>query len=88
MIAILGWTLSNVQQKHRTVTASHNGSNNKQKSQQQQNHRLKTDSSLSHRGLNTFYWYQILALDSAVVDVQEMFNSHENLPLWHLGLFM
>ena len=36
--------------KHRTITDSHNGSNNKQKSQQQQNHRLRTDSSLSHRG--------------------------------------
>ena len=42
------------------------------------------DSSLSHRGggeeggggLNAFYWYQIFALDSAVVEVQEMFSSH------------
>ena len=33
MIAILEWTYSNVQQiiKHRTITDSHNGSNNKQK---------------------------------------------------------
>ena len=51
------------------------------KSQQQQNHHLRTDSSLSHRGgggggLNAFYWYQIFALDSAVVEVQEMFSSH------------
>ena len=54
------------------------------KSQQQQNHRLRTDSSLSHRGgggggLNAFYWYQIFALDSAVVEVQEMFSSHGSL---------
>ena len=63
--------------KHRTITDSQNGSNNKQKSQQQQNHRLRTDSSLSHRGgLNAFYWYQIFTLDSAVVEVQEMFSSH------------
>ena len=40
------------------------------------------DSSLSHRGggggggLNAFNWYQIFALDSAVVEVQEMFSSH------------
>ena len=35
------------------------------------------DSSLSHRGgLNAFYWYQIFALDSAVVEEQEMFSSH------------
>ena len=36
------------------------------KSQQQQNHRLRTDSSLSHQwggvGLNAFYWYQIFAM--------------------------
>ena len=63
--------------KHRTITDSHNGSNNKQKTYQQQNHRLRTDSSLSHQGgLNAFYWYQIFALDSAVVEVQEMFSSH------------
>ena len=63
--------------KDRTITDSHNGSNNKQKSQQQQNHRLRTDISPSHRGdLNAFYWHQIFALDSAVVEVQEMFSSH------------
>ena len=27
-------------------------------------------------GLNASYWYQIFALDSAVVEVQEMFSSH------------
>ena len=27
-------------------------------------------------GFNAFYWYQIFALDSAVVEVQEMFSSH------------
>ena len=27
-------------------------------------------------GLNAFYWYQIFALDSAVVEVQEIFSSH------------
>ena len=65
--------------KHRTITDSHNGSNNKQ----QQNHRLRTDSSLSHRGgggvLNAFYWYQIFALDSSVVKVQDLFSSHGSL---------
>ena len=77
MIAILEWTYSNAQQSIEqlqtptmVVTII--------KSQQQQNHRLRTDSSLSHRGggLNAFYWYQIFALDSAVVEVQEMFSSH------------
>ena len=39
------------------------------------------DSSLSQRGwgggggLNAFYWYQIFALDSAVVEVQYLFSS-------------
>ena len=27
-------------------------------------------------GLNAFYWYQIFALDSAVVEVREMSSSH------------
>ena len=27
-------------------------------------------------GLNAFYWYQIFALDSAVVEVQEIISSH------------
>ena len=27
-------------------------------------------------GLNAFYWYQTFALDSAVVEEQEMFSSH------------
>ena len=27
-------------------------------------------------GLNAFYWHQALALDSDVVEVQEMFSSH------------
>ena len=52
------------------------------KSQQQQNHSLRTDSSLSHRGgggLNAFYWHQILALDSPVAEIQEMFSSHGGL---------
>ena len=43
--------------------------------QQQQNHRLRTESSLSHQGLgwgglNAFYWYQSFALDSVDVKTQ------------------
>ena len=30
-------------------------------------------------GLNAFYWHQVFALDSAVVEVQEMFSSHGGL---------
>ena len=38
--------------------------------------------------LNAFYWYQIFALDSAVVEVQEMFSSHGSLltiAMFHQG---
>ena len=35
-------------------------------------------------GLNAFYWYQIFTLDSADVEVQEMFSSHGG----HLTLFL
>ena len=41
--------------------------------QQQQNHRLRTDSSLYLCGAKfAFYWYQILALESAVVEAQNI----------------
>ena len=36
-------------------------------------HRLRTDKNLS---LNAFYWYQIFALYSAVVETQNMLSSH------------
>ena len=38
--------------------------------------------------MNVFYWYQIFVLDSAVVDVQEMFSSHGsllNIAMYHHG---
>ena len=38
--------------------------------------------------MNVFYWYQIFVLDSAVVDVQEMFSSHGSLltiAMYHHG---
>ena len=39
--------------------------------QQQQNDCRRKESSLSHWGINVFYWYQIFALDSVVVRAQE-----------------
>ena len=39
-------------------------------------------------GLNAFYWYQIFPLDSAVVEVQEMFSLHGGLltnAMYHHG---
>ena len=35
--------------------------------------------------LNAFYWYQIIALDSAVVEVQEMFSSHGSITIAKLA---
>ena len=52
--------------KHRAITDSENWSN-----KQQRNHCLSTGSSLSHWGLNAFYWHQIIALDYAVVEAQK-----------------
>ena len=78
MIAILERTQSNVKQNIKQLQTPTMGVTiNKC---QQPNQGLRTDSSLSHRGggggINAFYWYQIFALDSAVVEVQEMFSSH------------
>ena len=39
-------------------------------------------------GLNAFYWYQIFALDSAVVELQEMFSSRGSfltITMYHHG---
>ena len=39
-------------------------------------------------GLKAFYWYQIFALISAVVEIQEMFSSHGGLltiAMYHHG---
>ena len=62
--------------KHRTITDSHNGSNNKQKVNNNRTTGLERTAALATGGLNAFYRYKIFALDSAVVEVQEMFSSH------------
>ena len=39
-------------------------------------------------GVNAFYWYRIFALDSAVVELQEIFSSHGSLlsiAMYHHG---
>ena len=68
--------------KHRTITYSHNGSNNKQKVNNNRTTNSEGTTSLAMGGgggLNVFYWHQILAQDSVVVEVQEMFSSHGGL---------
>ena len=91
MIAILEWTQSNEQQNIEQLQTPTMGVTTN-KSQEQQNHCLGTDSSLSHRGggggLDAFSRNQIFALDSANVEVQEMFSSHGSLQtnaMYHHG---
>ena len=71
------------------ITDSHNGSNNKQKVNNNRTTALeRTAAEATLGGLNAFYWYQIFALDSAVVEVQEMFSSHGGLltnAMYHHG---
>ena len=51
--------------------------NNGTINQQQQNHLLRTDSSLSHCGsLSSIYWRQIFVLDSVVSLNTKIFSSH------------
>ena len=58
--------------KHRTITESHNGSNN----QQRINNNRQQPKPLPLGGLNAFYWYQIFALDSVVVKAQRLLSCH------------
>ena len=64
--------------KNRRITDSHDGSNNKQKVNNNNRATALERKVVQATGgdLNAFYWYQIFALDSAVVEVQEMFSSH------------
>ena len=65
--------------KHRTITESHNGSNNKQQVNNNRTTAFKRTAALATGGLNAFYWYQIFALDSSVVEVQQLSSSHGGL---------
>ena len=49
---------------------------------------MKRSKVTDYAALNAFYWYRIFALDSDVVDVQEMFSSHGSLltiAMYHHG---
>ena len=76
MIAILERTQSNVQQNiEQFQTPTMEVTINK-KSTTTEPPPLKGQQPKPPGGLNAFNWYQIFALDSAVVEVQEMFSSH------------
>ena len=79
MIAILEWTLSNVQQNTEQLQTPTMGVTINKKSTTTEpppKNGQQPKPPGGGGGLNAFYWYQIFALDSAVVDVQEMFSSH------------
>ena len=80
MIAKLEWTHSITQPKNRTITESHNGSNNHQRINNNRTIALERTAAKATGGggggLNAFYWYQIFALDSAVVEAQTILSSH------------
>ena len=65
--------------KHRTIIDSHNGSINiiNKKSTTTEPPLLNGQQPKPPGGLNAFYWYQFFALDSAVVEVQEMLTRIE-----------
>ena len=56
--------------KRKTVTESHYGSNNQQRVNNNRTATFKRTAVKATQDLNAFYWYQILALDSAVVEAQ------------------
>ena len=81
VIAKLEWTQSKAQQN--IINDSHNESNNQQWINKNWTTSLEQATAKATRsvcvrggGLNTFYLYQIFALDSAVIDAQKMLSSY------------
>ena len=63
--------------KHRIIIESHIVSNNQQRiNNNNRTTALERTAAKATGGLNASYWYQILALDSAVVEAQKMLSSH------------
>ena len=66
---------------NRTITESHNGSNNQQRINNNRATTLERTAALATEvggggGLTAFYWYQIFALDSTVVEAQKLLSLH------------
>ena len=68
MISKLQWTQSHAQQTIKTITESHNGTNNQQRINICRTIALERTAAKATGGLNAFHWHQIYALDSAVVE--------------------
>ena len=64
--------------KHRTITEPHNGSSNQQRINNNKTNALERTAAKATGGggLDAFYWYQIFALDSAVVETQKVLSTH------------
>ena len=54
------------------ITDPHNGSNNKQKVNNNRTTALERTAAQATGGLNALHWYQIFAPDPATAEVQEM----------------
>ena len=76
MIALLEWTYSKAQQNIEQLQTPTTGVTINKKSTTTEPPPQNGQQPKPVGGLNGFYWYQIFALDSAVVKVQEMFSSH------------
>ena len=88
MIAILERTKSNVQQNIEQLQTPTMGVTINKKSTTTEPPPKNGQQPKPLGGLNAFYWYQIFDLDSAVVEVQEMFSSHGGHPtnaMYHHG---
>ena len=62
--------------KQRTISEFQNGSSNQQRINNNRTTALERTAAKVTGGLNAFYWNQIFALDSAVVEAQNMFSLH------------
>ena len=71
MNAKLEWTQSKAQQSIEKLTESHNGCINQQRINNNRTTAFEQTAAKATGGLNAFYWYQIFALDSAVVEAQK-----------------
>ena len=61
--------------KHRTITESHNGSNNQQRITNNRTTAIERTAAIvtwGGGGLKCIFWYQIFALDSAVVEAHNV----------------
>ena len=88
MIAILEWTQSNVQQNIEQLQTPTMRVTINKKSTTTEPPPKNGQQPKPPGGLYAFYWYQIFALGSAVVEIQAMFSSHGdhlNNAMYHHG---